>query len=254
LRKYLYDQQIAALVGVTPGAAAQRAHINGAPSYGAVNSSNFVRAQAQSGFDALPLDALDVLLAGPGGNVDWKAWISAHHFLTWRGHGSVDGATWKSISGEIVVEYSADAWAGTLCKLLPANWRTYMPAVQDNLGTEINCWARMYNTYDDTEHRWVMPVRVAYNNPYPTGDSRLPYQKTWPDHNPQMANGGDSGSPVFCGINGNLIILGHTAWLGNICSHFYADYITQINAAMAALNASGSYSVGTVDLSGFTAY
>ena len=37
-------------------------------------------------------------------------------------------------------------------------------------------------------------------------------------------------------------------------SKFYADYISQINAAMAALKASGTYTVGTVDLSGFTSY
>lgn len=273
LRAYLRDQQLAALADVTPGANAQRAHAapnnyistNNPPitshgaTYGPVNTNNFLRNQSKPGFDALPLDALDQLLAGPGGSCEWRAWISPHHYLTWRGHGAQSGATWRALHGELIVEYSASAWTGTLCRLLPANWRTYMPDTTRVLNwTEINLWVRLYNTYQgdaydpSAERRWVMPARLHLHNPYSAGDERLPYQKL--DGAVPMSNGGDSGSPVFCGVNGTLVIFSHTQTQGAVGGLIYADLVSEINSAMAELNASGSYTVQTVDLSGFTSY
>lgn len=266
LRKYLQGQQIAALVDVVPGAASQRAHINGnnfaGDSFGGVNNSNFLFG-AKAGFDALPQDALSLMLASPVNSIGWQAWVSEHHYLTWEGHGSASIAGQRvSINGEIVVRYSATPYTGTLCKLLPATWRNQMPSLAGfALGTEINAWTRNFNTYDGkydatAERRWVMPIRVGATNPYPASDDRHAFQKHDPNtsNTTPMINGGDSGSPVFCGVNGALIILGHTAYRGNACSFFYSDYITQINAAMASLNGSGVYTAQTVDLSGFLNY
>lgn len=262
LRKYLYDQQVAALAGVTAGPQTQRAHALAfnegfALTGSSVNTGNLIRAQAKAGFTALPLDVLDELLVGAGGLAQWRAWISPHHFLTWRGHGSSSSVgKWVSISGEIVVEYSATVWAGTLCKLLPSNWKTYLPdATIDGGRHDINLWTRHYNTYDaGADKRWVMPASLGgtASNPYGTSDTRRPYQKVSSDG--VMSTGGDSGSPAFCGINGTLVPLGHTAYYGSVCSFWYGDYISSINSAMATLNASGVYTAQTVDLSGFNTY
>ena len=75
-----------------------------------------------------------------------------------------------------------------------------------------------------------------------------------------MATGGDSGSPVFCGINGELVILSHVTFYGVIGTDDLALLAPQINTAMNDLAtyysdpAAGTYAVQTVDLSGFTAY
>lgn len=262
LRKYLYDQQIAALSGITPGPEAQRAHAVAfnegfALSGSSVNTGNFIRAQGKAGFAALPLDALDELLVGAAGSAQWRAWISPHHFLTWRGHGSTSSAgKWVSISGEIVVEYSTATWAGTLCKLLPADWKTRLPDVAaDAVTRDINIFTRHYNTYDaGADKRWVMPACLGgmAGSPYSATDARRPYQKVASAG--VMSTGGDSGSPAFCGINGTLVPLGHTAYYGSVCSFWYGDYISSINSAMATLNASGVYTAQTVDLSGFNTY
>lgn len=50
------------------------------------------------------------------------------------------------------------------------------------------------------------------------------------------------------------VTVGISSWLGNTATVLFADRIAQINAAMAELDASGSYTVQTVDLSGFTNY
>lgn len=258
LRAYLRDQQLAALDGITPGSSAQRAHATlfttGTGS--SVNTANFIRAQAKAGFDALPLDALDELLVGVAGSVQWRAWISPHHYLTWKGHGvGASGSGWLRFSAEAIVEYSATAWTGTLIKLLPSNWRDYMPdPLGLAVGTEINCWARLYHAHIDGDYRWVQPVRFSGANPYSSGDSRLQFQR--PDANNKMAIGGDSGSPVFCGVNGALVALGHIHYGGQVgtIAEFYANWITDINAAMNTLAtaasdpAAGTYAVGTVDL------
>lgn len=267
LRRHLYDQQMAALSGVTAGAAAQRAHVNGSngnpvnmsgASYGAVNPNCFVRAQAKAGFNALPLSALDAILAGPGGSVEWAAWITPHHFLTWRGHGVASGSAWVSLDGEIIVEYSATAWSGALCSLLPGNWKTYLPDAQTPKNTEICAWARLYNTYDgqtglSAERRWVQPVVLQVGNPRAAVSA---YQRV--ASNNTMANGGDSGSPLFMGINGTLVALGHVEQQYQMGTKLYADYLTRIQNAVTSLNASGNYTLTTIDLGpsghNFTAY
>lgn len=256
MRKYLYDQQIAALSGVTPGSAAQRAHATpydgGFSLTGSnVNTGNFIRAQGKAGFDALPLDALDELLVGAGGSAQWRAWISPHHFLTWRGHGSSSSAGQWVSDGEMVVEYSATAWTGTLCKLLPANWRSYMPdtAFGNTSIYDVAFWTRHYNTYDvGADKRWVMPAII----PLSVSDTQFTYQKRSSDG--VMSTGGDSGSPAFLGVNGSLVVIGHTASYGATASVSYMDKLTEINSAMATLNASGPYTAQSVDLTGFTTY
>lgn len=259
LRKYLYDQQIAALVGVTPGSAAQRAHaiLYNSGTGSSVNTGNFIRAQSKAGFAALPLTALDELLVGAGGSTQWKAWISPRHFLTWRGHGSVSSAgNWVSLFGEIVVEYSTTPWAGALCQLLPSNWRTFMPdSLNPDQITDIALWTRHLHTYDAGEgKRWVMPssLGLPVASVFSVADTRRAYQKLY--NNELLSTNGDSGSPAFLGINGKLVPVGHTTSYGAVCTAWFGDYRAEIDAAMATLNASGLYTAESVVLTGFTAY
>lgn len=280
LRDYLDKQQAAALVGVTPGAASQRAGVNGngiaaglasvvqmPGSFGGANTNNFLRAQGKSGFDGFNLPLLDeVLDSGFSGNgAGWRAWISPHHFLTWIGHGATSASGRVAIQEEIVVMYSATPWGGALAKLLPSNYRSYMDVIAAknwlNIGTGIGCWARLYNTYDgkgdaSAERRWVQPGMLHTGTKIPS--SRAAFQVRAEDGT--LVNGGDSGSPVFVGIHGDLVMLSHCQSQYNLGSIFYADYITEINVAMNTLAAAasdplaGSYAVQTVDLSGFTSY
>lgn len=260
LRRYLLDQQAAALAGVTPGSDAQRGAVGRNPwqsgGFGGVNPSNFLRAQNKPGFDPFPLDALDQILSS---GAQWKAWISPHHFLTWRGHQSSSGPTWVSIAGEIVVEYSASAWSGTLCKLLPVDYLRWLPTVSE-VGWYLPVWARLWNTYigndGDTaaERGWVQPGNHGASNPLPAEDFRRPYQRVGSGTPAPIINGGDSGSPVFTAINGTLVPVCHIAYQGVFGSLPYHSYRNQIDAAMASLNASGLFTAQTVDLSAFTTY
>lgn len=265
LREYLRARQLAELSGVIPGAATQRAGVNGVAPYGGVNAGNFL-------FNTtLPADAIALMLVSDD-SIGWRAWVTPHHYLTWVGHddsypGGIlpDGSGYAHIK-ELRVVYSTAEYAGTKVKLLPANWKTYLPDVPSTasaLGNNVACWARLYRTYVSGEERWVMPVSLSYGNPWPVGDSRRQYQKFLATGTP-MFNGGDSGSPVFCGIHDglqdNLVLLTHVEYQGQAGSQMYADYLTQINAALNSLAtsagdpAAGTYVVQTVDLSGFTSY
>lgn len=302
LRYYLKQQQIAALVGVTPGAGKQRAgaypngmaaglntEIKAAGSYGGINTNNFLF-DSKPGFDGLPADALSLLLNGGSfgnqGGAQWQAWISPHHFLSWRGHyiSGVDGGIYYKVLGDLhttqggtatpnslrecCVYYSPTAYTGTLVTLLPSNWREYMPETDIGLRraapTAIACWTRMFNIYQgsgiNTEKRWVQPTeylcRYDKGGIYPPTDPRRPYQK--PDYNNILVTGGDSGSPVFCGIKGNLVLLGHVAEGGLICywEDVYADDIAEITSVMNILatrngEVNPTYVCPTIDLDGY---
>jgi hypothetical protein len=76
----------------------------------------------------------------------------------------------------------------------------------------------------------------------------------------ELVSSGDSGSPIFMGINGEAVLLGNMYGQGGQLGVNYGDFISQINAALVATaTASGDanpsqYAVKTADLSGFTAY
>lgn len=285
LREYLEQQQFAALAGVSPGYAEQRAHVgpNAVVGFGTVNEMNFLlNSNGKAGYDGLPLDALREILAGPGGYTSWRAWISPHHFITWKGHLPPEtAATWMRIGSEIVVEYSATRWDGALVKLLPPDAATYIPpqitgdlygqyfSIENiAVGTEICCWARLFNTYDGyanddplVEKRWLMPTRFIWHNPFSSGDIRRAYQRYMTSPTDWMVSGGDSGSPVFCGINGELVLLSHVRWSGTVGYDLYYRSVDSINAAMNSLAETngdpngGTYAVEHPTLVGvFTAY
>lgn len=255
LRKYLYDQQIAALAGVTSGGTAQ-ARLDGA----VYNLNNFLRRTGVAGFTALPADLLEyVIMYG-------RFFLTPHHYVEHAGHDMSEASAangWSeplSLNSRIV--YQAATWTGTLAKVLPDSWMTKLPGPQiTSLGSAIPVWARMYNTYGESSNYWVMPVHLSKGNPFPTGDSRRTYQRFQASPE-EMATGGDSNSPVFCGINGDIIFFPHVG-ISTIVGGSSDSYGTEMLPTTAAINAKlnssalnngdqTSYSVTTADLSGFT--
>lgn len=258
LRKYLRDQQVAALAGVTAGASAQRATIDGTVS-GAVNTGNFLRAQGKTGFAGFALDILDQMLAVDGPSARWKAWISPRHYISWEGHGVGSTATRTPTSHDYCISYSTTAWTGTLTKLLPANWRNYLPRGAQGPweNTNIACWSRPRNVYSGSDLLWAMPQDLMRSAVYAATDPLSVYQRSSDGY---MYKGGDSGTPMFCGINGHLIALSHVFYGSSGGYYHYADDIALINSTMNDLSTAngdanaGTYAVQTVDLSGFNVY
>lgn len=258
LRQHLWNQQQACLGGLTPGPAVQRAFAPG----GGVNPDCLVR-RSVAGYQRPPLDALDQLLTGGVANPQafhpFRAWVSPHHFLTWYGHFTGAPTPTRRWVQEVCVEYSATPWTGALCRLLPGDVATAKlppePWQGASMGSYIAAWTRLSNVYLPGEQYWVQPVNMGSTNPaQPVGDPRRPWQRTTPEG--VMATGGDSGSPIWTQINGHLVILSHVVMYaaaggGGIGQSQYHQIIPQLNAALAELNASGTFTIQTVDLSGF---
>lgn len=248
LRAHLLQQMTDALQGVTRGATAQRA----------VNPTNFLRV-AKGAYVPPATDILDQVMVGGTG---YKFWITPHHYLGWRGHKVSDTATSKQIEGEVVVTYSATRWNGTLCKLLPADYRKWLP--NQGYNTKGNnlwpCFANLIHTYNDPAAegftRFTQPgdwgVVNKLGNSVASAAPLDAYQ--YRNASGQIVTGGDSGSSVFCVIKGQLVPLGHVAYAGQFGSYFYADYIAQIQQKLDILNASGNFTPEFVDLSTFTNY
>jgi hypothetical protein len=127
----------------------------------------------------------------------------------------------------------------TPAKVLPSNWRSYLPSPQygypciftnqdrrllvadtysaEMTGNEFNAFQSM----DATRGQWWYTVRK-----------------------------GDSGSPAFMLINGSPVAL--LAWHSSGAGPCFADNISGINAAITANDS--PYSLTTVNLSGFNSY
>jgi len=256
LRKYLDDQMTACLAGVAAGVASQAAFNAG---YSALNSGNFLLRRGVTGFDDMPLDILEAVLATPGAWANSRVWISNHHYLTGLGalHGTGEASGRKAIGVDSFVWYSATEWTGSVAKVINP-YQEYLPdsaSVQD-AGSGIMCFVRAYNTYGSSNY-WVMPAYFTYN----TLDAAHPlyaYQRHGTGDS--FMTGGDSGSPVFCGVGGDLVILSHVAVAGVVGADKYGALKTSIDTAMNTLAtensdpAAGTYAVGVATLAGFTSY
>lgn len=245
LRAYLRAQLESALSGVTPGGDEQRARTLGQT---AVNPINFLRAQNKLGFDPLPLDLLDELLAPPGWS--WRAWVSPRHFITWVGHGAA--STSDRVAGyDFAVYWSHTPWAGNLVRFLPAGWESKLPPIDSAqhghfVHTGIPCWVSARNTYTAGETRWVMPAGLI-DGALPASDPLKPYQRSTTQNGSEIImTGGDSGSPVFCGVNSQVVMLSHVFYGSRIGYYHYAWLVDYINSAMNQLASSkGDPAAGT---------
>ena len=272
LRKYLLEQQAAALAGVTPGLAAQCAYANTTDYSGGINAGCFIRAQGKSGFAGLPLDLLDQMLL----STDFlrnKVWLTPHHYITGIGstHGTQPdtGHSYKLVGTDTVVWYSVTSWAGSLARLLPATYKTQMPDVLTS-ASETPCFARLYHVYDSAHpnyHGFVQPVAFSSGslgyprssgNPYLVGDYRRAYQAYNTGAGSPMVNPGDSGSPIFFGIGGIFVIYSFVSTADSMGTDDLALLGSAINTAMnqlATANSDGNtYAALTADLSSFSTY
>ena len=115
LRKHITDNMIAALNGVTRGAAKQSSSIwNGTTD---VFNTGLFLVGNKTGYTAPASDILQqALWAGNYGDNNSKVWITPYHYLNFKYHNAPSGSTWRQINGEIIVNYSATQWTGTLAK------------------------------------------------------------------------------------------------------------------------------------------
>jgi hypothetical protein len=286
LIKHLYDQQTALLTAVNalpsnPGSnAINQQYLNGVPS--ATLMTGLVGINGYRPFDV-------TTVAKNTGSASTQAWISPHHWISGigaaHGVGSVYGQT-VLVGGDCVIGYSAAPYVGTLTKFLPPTWRSYLPRHSEAYPISgVPCWARLTNTYNGSNY-WIEPV-VARSEVVSSGMGSAVAQITYPrealstafckTYNGVICTGGDSGSPVFCGINGTPVLLGRVYgyggaidWYGDILDAATTIWINpwpiavqdlrqnDITSAMnklASLNGDATvYALQYVDLTGFTTF
>lgn len=290
LLKYLIDQADALCAACTPGAAQQRYWVN-ADGSGGVNPANMLKRTDVVGWTPLNIDHISnspryltphhtttaAHLAGvgsssrfwttPEGNNVYETTPSTivctrdpNGNITWQGPAN----KWlKVLDSDVLIEYKTATYSGALTKLLPANFRSYLPTCDPMV--RIPAWVRRTNITTGADYwtqqldMWrygqfvapVSPIRAGFAQPHSNGGGSV----LW---------GGDSGSPAFLGINGEAILFTSISYGGAYVvgsnQHILSDMIPAINAAMQSMaQAAGdvsyaSYAVQTADLSGFPAY
>lgn len=154
-------------------------------------------------------------------------------------------------------------------KLLPANYKSYLPSAQQATmptyhripvltKTAHNAAGGPADQISITDLRYIQTASSAVSEFAFVGSlagiADAPRLDTEAWYSPII--GGDSGGPIFAPINGQLALL--AAYYQAAGGFHYADFAADINAAMNSLaSAAGdntTYAVQTVDLSGFTSY
>ena len=155
----------------------------------------------------------------------------------------------------------------SFAKLLPSNWSTYLPTFYRNRNGK-TIYRLPILSLDQEEKALVK--ELVYVDPLGTGaytqqptqnylDPNNNYYNTYPNrilfH--ESTIDGDSGNPSFLIINNQLVLI--ITWTGPDAGPFYSSFISTLNTNMNLLwtrnNRSGaSYSVTTVDLTGFTSF
>lgn len=261
LLKYLTEQRDAILAASTPNASNQRAYVN-ADGTGGQNAANMLLRSDVAGFT--PLNLSPIL---------WNAyrWITPkHRIFTYHtnpywGDGSAvvqSGSQYGiKLFGDTGIVYDANAnvAAGNICKLLPSNWRSYLPTFADLL-LDVPIWSRRrwVGSTSSGELYWIQAASDRSSGALlPVGATAATFAHPT---NGSMGVGGDSGSPAFMGINGEAVLVGHVSWSGGRFDTEYGDRIAEINTALVTTATAagdpqaGTYAATTVNLSGFNAY
>jgi hypothetical protein len=278
LIKYLYDQMHSLLtavnaLGSNPGSNA----INQQYTSYAAQTATLLTGLTVSGWT--PFDA--TIVANNNTNQQAQAWISPHHWISgigaYHGQNPVSGTT-CFVGRDVVIGYSATPYAGTLASFLPVTWAKYLPPHTTNYPLSgMPCFCKLSNTYNGSGN-WIEPVSatgLGFNtfsglvNP-PVDALEAPFCKTDPTYK-VIGTSGDSGSPVFCGINGTPVLLGRIFgyggaidWYGdmltapttkmsnNTTSNTFQNDITSAMNTLATLNSDATiYALQYVSLAGF---
>ena len=204
LYDYLNAQLLEVCAASSPGAATQRMFVNG-DGTGGLNPNLYIN----QFFDASGVASYE-------GGTGVRVYISPHHYLTGLGaaHGSASIAGVREIVGnDTLVYYTATPYTGPLIKLLPRNTRLYL-----GQNYAIPAFARQKNTRIAGEEYFVQPVLAfhelnIYTLPpqpqFPVGHVLYAWQQQTIEGT--LSWGGDSGSPVFCMINGEAVIMSFTS-------------------------------------------
>jgi hypothetical protein len=142
----------------------------------------------------------------------------------------------------------------SFAKILPSNWSNYLPNLHGNSAhptASIRCKVPLM-CLDQEEKAIVYEMSQGGGDCYinfPTLNSRLSFCEPIIE--------GDSGNPWFLIINNSLILV--STFHFTIGGPFHATYITEINNGMSTLwtrngKSGSSYSITTVDLTGFTSF
>lgn len=132
----------------------------------------------------------------------------------------------------------------SFAKVLPANWRTYLPSLS------------VYATIPVVRLNQHERASVAdWRGSFSTGSFSLQYPaSTLRQQYYENIVSGDSGNPAFVLINGELIVIG-TFTSGNAGSGtLISDHINAINTMMTTLDPISGYQLTTINLSSFNLY
>jgi len=172
----------------------------------------------------------------------------------------------QQISGtDIVVGHLAEDITGCApFKLLPGNFRNYIPSAASGLHVDLPAISRDTRNASGNSMDQLGITIVQYASAglggtllyYGSPDNEVPSSAAHSWFVGQT--GGVSGSPVFVPVGSDLVLL--TAYTGAGYGYVLSDYITQINTLMNSLAtlygdaSAGGYEVSTANLSGFTNY
>lgn len=131
----------------------------------------------------------------------------------------------------------------TFCRLLPSNWKNYIPALDINRTVPALC-------LDQEEKALITDwygsyVYASFSAPsLVNAPNRLAFY--------EQKIGGDSGNPAFLIINNQLVLLTTWTFGGAGSGTFLTPEINAINTMMTTLG--GGYQVSTVNLSSYPSY
>ncbi len=131
----------------------------------------------------------------------------------------------------------------SFAKVLPSNWRTYLPSLSTSSSIPV---LRL----NQNERASVANWRGSFGNlgsfflQYPSSTLRQSYYEN--------IITGDSGNPVLLIIDGDLVVLGTFTSGGAGGGTLVSDHITAINTMMTTLG--GGYQLTQIDLSSFNSY
>lgn len=283
LRKYLHEQQEAMFSGNTPGIG-QRFFVNG-DGTGGVNP-DLLTGRAVPNFT--PFDATRIRNS--------QHWLTDHVYFIRNGisHGYSATAAERGIDSDTTLRFGARPVGTPIMKLLPQNWKDYVGDVSGIAVLPlIGALTHSYDFSSGSEDKyWLCPVDVTktwtaigngaltgpdlrapggqhYSNVqpkaiYPSNSARVAFSRPtqyWDsDFGDTMQNvictGGDSHSPLFVGINGELIYIGTVFGYGGAID-FFPDRFDLIQSAVNSLcdqNAIARETLTAVDLSMFNVY
>lgn len=122
-----------------------------------------------------------------------------------------------------------------------------LPALVKGMHDQNGAWKSYVGVFGMSEINYV-PSRSCKISPLPSQHTAL---SGWA---PKAFIGGDSGSPIFLPVNGELVLIGVVAQSNGIFSRLYGSDVESILSGMMTAQAGSAYAPTYADFSGFTTY